>query len=136
MINEDYIRGFFDGEGSVLFSKQRSYYRVRVQVSNTCLSILEAVYEFLTTKGYHVSLVPWKIHPNKKHMPLWELYISRWDDVVRFYQEIGTDHPNKRAKFEAIMAYNKTRKLRYPTGGKQAAVRAAEEMLKGSRRIL
>ena len=135
-MDRGYIRGFFDGEGSVgLFhcgKKRPEAVRPRLELSNTCLIILKEIYDFLVDEGYHPSITSYAHIVGRKTIH-YRLSLKRWREIIKFADEIGTNHPDKQARFAAIRAHYSLVKLRNSRGD---AVAAVQQMLKHSQKML
>ena len=118
MVSNDYIRGLFDGEGCVLLQDIQPHQKPRVQITNTCLELLLKVKDALVRQGYH----PLLYHRKDLHFPLnherHDLVLRRWAEVIRFYQDIGTEHPDKKPIFDKIIVADQIRPHCYGARGR------------------
>lgn len=136
MVNEDYIRGFFDGDGCVhLHRGERGLVPV-VHLSNSSLGLLEKIAQWLKAKDFHPHVKVARRTPGKGKEVYYYLALQRWQEIIRFGKEIGTEMPEKAVIFQEIELANDLRLRRFPRGGKGATVRAVEQMLKHSERMV
>jgi len=142
MVDASYIRGFFDGEGCISCSDRLrkgkrvgdSPYRVfycHLDFTNTSLSLLLSIRDWLQGQGYHPRLRKQPRPDKPDATPYYILSLHRPDEIVRFFEEIGTNHPDKRARLEEVKSYY--RMHRRGATPKQEAQRAVTEMLKQSK---
>jgi len=142
MIDASYVRGFFDGEGCVSYSERlRRGKRVgdspfwgvycHLDFTNTSLSLLLSIRDWLQEQGYHPKLRKCPRSDRPDETPYYILSLHRPDEIIRFFEEIGTNHPDKRAKFEEVKSHYRIR--RRGTTSKREAQRVVTEMLKQSK---
>lgn len=134
MIDKEYIKGFFDGEGTVGLYTQgsRTHHRAlcpELRIFNTCLPVILTIKEFFDKNGYHCFIKERNLQSRKT---MYELCLKRWGDILRFINTIGTNHPDKQAIFERIEAQDIIRKR----GSKKETIRAVEQMLKLSSKMI
>ncbi len=91
-----YLRGMFDGEGCI--TKQG-----KVIFSNTNKDLIDIIERYLIELGFHLY-----IKKEKKRNPHWKpcyrLFICARDEVMKFYEIIGTDVEGKKERFEKLLA--------------------------------
>lgn len=104
-MDRNYIRGFFDGEGTVGlytrgFNEHHQALQPRIALANNCIPILEAISEFLKHEGYHPTI-------KRNSGQCYTLNLRRWNDILRFIDEIGTNHPDKQSIFDKVRSYSR-----------------------------
>lgn len=84
----EFTKGFFDTDGSV--------YKLRwgnqVSFCNRSLKLLKDTRRILKKLGFSPSRIS-----------LYNMYLTRKKDLVRFYQEIGSNNPKKAKRFEVFL---------------------------------
>ncbi|MBA7691955.1 hypothetical protein ES703_100511 [subsurface metagenome] len=109
LVNNDYIRGLFDGEGTARLAKdrRRRHCQPRIQITNICLPVLQEVKQCLLSQGYkHVYLGRKNTNANPLHYrPCYDIIISSRADCLKFVEEIGANIPSKLAKLKEIEAH-------------------------------
>ena len=131
IINNDYLRGLFDGEGCVNFSVSRGYRQPRIQITNTSLPLLQEIKAYFITQGYKHAYLGRKnpnSHPPRK--PCYDLVLRSKHDVVKFINEVGANIPSKQAKLKEVEAYCKLN-IRY---FEKNTIIAIEQMLYKSKK--
>ncbi len=84
----DYVRGFWDAEGGLPKTTKQTY----ISFDQKNRSALEFIRDILITKGFH----PTRITLTGK---CWQFRLTRKMELARYFQEIGTAHPEKRYRF-------------------------------------
>lgn len=123
MVSNDYIRGVFDGEGYIGLVDEGTHFKPRLAITNSSLAILIPIREALTSQGYHPLLY------QRKPRHIFDLVLRRWDEIVRFYNEIGTLHPKKKAIFEKLIWEDVLRPHCFGARGKRATVKTLEQLM-------
>lgn len=112
----EFIRGFFDSEGSVSFYevKGRTYYERRIVVANSELSILEFLQELLMRLSIQ-SLIREQCKAGvekvikgirtKTTKPLFTLTINRGESLLRYYELIGFTIKRKQERLDQWYKY-------------------------------
>lgn len=97
-----YIMGFFDGEGTIIYTPTPNRVRCTMQWVNTCPEALELMYTLLQLKGYH----PKRYRVLRQTKPHWKqayrLDLHRGVDIRHFARELGSIIPEKDERFEAV----------------------------------
>jgi intein-encoded DNA endonuclease-like protein len=98
------LQGFFDAEGSIVWS---SAHRVELSLTNTDRDLLERLRIALSKSGYY-SKVRLKGHSRLGigDSPMWALVIWRFYDVRDLLREIPLQHPEKKAKARIALTLN------------------------------
>jgi hypothetical protein len=135
-INEHDIRSAFDGEGT-LSPHTNSVHTVWViQIANTDLHWLELLQEYLIQQGYHPKIRQ-TTHPDKpKWKDIYKLTIERVGEMTRFLTDFPPliAHKQRRAAEFKLWLHSPQRKR---WGGRHpGSVKAVEQMLKNSRRMM
>ena len=100
MINNDYIRGYFDAHGYIYSTKrQRGSLRWRVVFQAQDESQMEKVYVSLTNKGYHPCSYRRKNNGFFGPRAGRRITIERLAEVERFIKEIGTEKSETQKRF-------------------------------------
>lgn len=104
MINNDYIRGYFDAHGLIYFDtnggRQGSW---RILFTERLLDQLQRVVDFLREKDYTVRVYPHKRQQIDRGIPNWQACINRQADVKHFAEEIGTERPEWQERFAQVI---------------------------------
>ena len=108
-INEDYIRGFADGEGCVYFNYCGKYLQKTILIGNTDYDLLKNISNFLNRLK-----IKHKIYRKKSFIcNSWELQITAWDGIIKWDKYIGFNSGDKRKKLkELIKLSEKCEKLK------------------------
>lgn len=88
-MNMDYIAGWFDGEGTVHFSKQKKHYLL--SFPNTDLKVIEEINEYFK-KWFDISVNITKCNPinSKTHLgykTMYRIMITKQKDVIRILDQ-------------------------------------------------
>jgi DNA-binding transcriptional regulator WhiA len=83
-----FIRGFFDTDGSVYKLKSG----IQISITNHSLPLLIALQSMFRTLGYSVSKIS-----------VGRIYITRREEVARFFEEIAPMNSKHRVRFEEFM---------------------------------
>ncbi len=134
MVSNDYIRGFFDGEGSVALYKTRGNLHPYLRITNTAILPLLQIKESLVSQGFHPTLVIRKPPINKRWKQVYTLQLLRWEEVVRFYHVISTGLLKHQATFEEIEALNRVRRHHFPPESIEATLQMLGEKMRGNLR--
>jgi len=89
----EYIRGFFDSEGSVLVRRGKP---VDLSISNTSIDKLKMT-KALLDKFFLIRSRTYAGNTSQGR-PVYQLRIGRWDDVLKFVQEVGITIERKLTK--------------------------------------
>jgi len=102
VINNDYVRGYFDAHGRVdrLHSKGSHYLRIKFQEQHK--AVIEAVIAYLRAQGYRVSTWFGRSCAYDSRAPRYHAQIARQDEVRRFRDEIGTEIPKWQDRFNEL----------------------------------
>jgi len=95
-VNEDYVRGFFDGGGCVHVAQRM------LILTNTNKNIIDDICIFLKSikiKTHVMSRTPQKPH----HNVCYDIRIHDYFSVQRFFHLIGTNHEDKYLKFLRVL---------------------------------
>lgn len=101
-----WLRGFFDGEGSVVFKtsaggkRHASYY---LSVVNTDLALMNTVRDYLDALGVGHSDFSQRTREGKK--PCYGLHIQRAEDILLFAQEVGFGSVDKQSTLDIIVSW-------------------------------
>lgn len=94
-ITKDYIRGLFDGEGTIYFTSNKN---AVLEISNEEFRILRDSKELLDNL-----LIKSRI---KKNGRFFKLRITSVWNIYQFWKIIGTYHPKKRSRFVYYFTHN------------------------------
>ena len=83
-----FVRGFFDTDGSVYALK----FGIQISITNHSLPLLIALQSMLRTLGYSVSKIS-----------VGRIYITRREEITRFFEEIAPMNSKHRVRFEEFM---------------------------------
>lgn len=103
MINNDYVRGYFDAHGLIYKHtdpKGYEYWRISFQESNDAQ--LWRVVRYLTDKGYHLSNGRYGRDTTRGHTTTYKAELCRQAEVKRFAEEIGTERPEWQERFNEL----------------------------------
>jgi intein-encoded DNA endonuclease-like protein len=108
-IQKEYVKGFFDAEGTVIISKKNYDSCLRIYQSwheyNSCPP-LEDVKTILDKLKIKCTLAySNKPHGKKNKMPNYALIIRSKESIMRFFENVGSYHPDKSKKL--LVLYNK-----------------------------
>lgn len=103
-MNKEYIKGFFDGEGSV------NTVNPRIIITNTNFDLLNSISLFLKKQSIVHSLVYFE-SKNKKHKGCWRIIIDRIIEIEKYYKKIGINDRTKKKKVEFLLL--KSRKIKF-----------------------
>jgi len=89
-----YLRGVFDGDGSIIFSKHNHIFKI----TSGSLKFLEGLQQIMINKGFSKTKV------SKQTGSTWELRINNLEDIKKIYQLIYKNatyfYPRKKLKWE------------------------------------
>jgi hypothetical protein len=80
-----YFAGFFDGEGTVRFTKNNGYDDVRISLGNTAKSNLELL---KTLYGGHTYTLGGESRPQVCRQPMWQWQLDKKSDQVSFLLKV------------------------------------------------
>ena len=113
-ITDDYLRGFFDGEGSLEVSRYKNSYRTQLSFSNTCLPLMEAIFEYLRGRGFHPSIY-YRTPKKEGHKSYSIISFSNFANIEHWFSTIGSCHPLKLKKWEELKSIKADRiGINYP----------------------
>ena len=105
MMNNDYIRGYFDAHGYIYSTKRKSgALRWQIIFQDQDRSQIGRAHIFLTDQGYHPG-----IYPRKDKCLLFgprnvqKIIITRQAELKRFIKEIGTERPEMQERFSQFL---------------------------------
>lgn len=113
----DFVRGFADAEGSIIFYKPRRGIVVQIKVTNSNRKLLLFTKKLLSQNGIYASLKinhikgdVCEIHGRKviAKRNIYDLVIARQQDVIKYAELIGFCHPQKRKKLEEAINFIKS----------------------------
>ena len=103
MMNNDYIRGYFDAHGYVYsYSTKRKSGALRWQLvfQDQDRSQIGRAYTFLTDEGYHPGIYPRKdkglLFGSRNVL---KMIITKQAELKRFIEEVGTERPEMQERF-------------------------------------
>ncbi|MBA7574475.1 hypothetical protein ES708_16281 [subsurface metagenome] len=105
MVNNDYIRGYFDAHGYI-YSTERQRGgppRWRVVFQDQDKSQIGKVHTFLTNEGYHLCSYLRKNNGLFGPSTVQKVTIERQAEVERFIKEIGTEKPEMQERFNQFL---------------------------------
>lgn len=111
MINDSYISGFFDADGSVTMSKNSKnakYKTLKIDFTNTQLEILLEIQKYLLdTYGLKLYIVT---KPSKKDAwsESYTLSSSSNGTCYKLCEIIDSHHPKKRHRINTVLKYHKS----------------------------
>ena len=130
MINDSYISGFFDADGSITMSRDKSnslFRTIKIDFTNTQFDILEEIRKYLLEK-YGLKLYISKKPPrNDRCLESYTLSSASNQICYKLCEIIKSAHPKKRHRINTVLKYHnkvtkrngkynereKTRKLAY-----------------------
>jgi len=95
-VNPSYIRGFFDGEGTI------DTKRKLLDITNTNLSILKEIHSYLCSHGVNARIRKHSKSP-LSHKECFRLVICGFHNILRFKDMIGSHDRDKQRKLEQII---------------------------------
>lgn len=103
MINNDYVRGYFDAHGIISNVKPNmSFQAFRVQIRETNLAQLKRVMNYLLGQGYHPRVLLDDTGHISEKSRRWVMRLYRQKEVHRFAEEIGSERPEWQERFVQI----------------------------------
>ncbi len=105
MVNNDYIRGYFDAHGYIYSTKRQSgVLRWQLVFQDQDRSQIGRVHTFLTNEGYHSGIYPRKdkgllFGPRNVQ----KIIITRQAELKRFIEEIGTERSDSQERFNQFL---------------------------------
>lgn len=84
VLNNDYLAGFFDGEGCGRVAKvggskgRRRYWKPLISLSNTNKEVMDEIYDFIKLGHLH------KYHIKKDGKIQWKIYITNPKSIIKF----------------------------------------------------
>lgn len=90
------IKGLFDSDGTIT--------KNTVKYASTSEKIVDQVINFLNSNGINTSKEMWL--KNERYKPLYTARIRSKQDIFRFSELIGFDHPEKRKKLNTFLNSN------------------------------
>jgi len=117
-----WLRGFFDGEGSVSFRKEssgRKHTAYYLTVTNTDALLMDTCQEYLAMLGIEFS--EWSIRRRRNRKPCRTLHICRADSIRIYAEKVGFMAPEKAARLKQIMEW-----INRPTVGEKLLPRIQE----------
>jgi len=125
MINNDYIRGYFDAQGYIYSTERRRggapRWRIVFQAQDE--SQMEKVYVSLTNKGYHPCSYRRKNNGFFGPRTGRRTTIERLAEVERFIKEIGTEKSETQKRFNQFLTGRINKEL-ISVGGMPGETRA------------
>jgi len=104
MINNDYIRGYFDAHGYIYPTKrQGSAPRWRIVFQDQDKSQIEKAHAFLTKEGYHPCSYLRKNNGFFGSRTVQKITIERQAEVKRFIEEIGSEKSKSQERFNQFL---------------------------------
>ena len=105
MVNNDYVRGYFDAHGYIYFTERRRggppHWRIVFQDKDK--SQADKVHTFLTNEGYHPRSYPRKNNGLFGPRIVQKVTIERQAEIERFIREIGTEKPKSQERFNQFL---------------------------------
>jgi hypothetical protein len=101
MINNDYVRGYFDAHGRIyLADKKRNHPLWCVELQDKDEAQLDRVYNYLLQQGYRGCRYNFnekssQFGPFIRH----KIHISQRNSILRFIEEIGSERPEWQERF-------------------------------------
>jgi len=105
MVNNDYVRGYFDAHGYIYSTKRQEggAPRWRIVFQDQDKSQIEKAHTFLTNEGYH----PYNYLRKDKGLfgprTVQKITILRQAEVERFIKEIGTEKSKSQERFNRFL---------------------------------
>ena len=104
MINNDYVRGYFDAHGCIYSTKrQGGTLRWRIGFQDKENSQIEQVHAFLTNEGYHPCSYLRKNNGLFGSRTVYKITIERQAEVKRFIKEIGSEKSKSQERFNQFL---------------------------------
>jgi len=104
MINNDYVRGYFDAHGYIYSTKRKSgALRWRIVFQDQDRRQIGKVFTFLTNESYHSGIYPRRDNGRFGPRTVQKLTITRQAEVERFIKEIGTERSESRERFNQFL---------------------------------
>lgn len=107
-----WLRGFFDGEGSVFFKRHvagKSHTYAYLTVSNTDHELMVICQTYLTELG--IKWTMWKIKQRPNRKPCETLHVCRQESILKFHRFVGFGAPVKSQKLEDAVEWICRRRL-------------------------
>lgn len=135
-INEHDIRTAFDTEGCL----SPAHYPKRIvwdlEISNTDLHWLELVRDYLVAHGYHPHIYA-NTHPNRpKSRVVYNLFIYRNAEIARFLTDFPPLMAQKQQRASEFRLWLHRPKYLRDRSKSRSTIKAVEQMLKSSRRMI
>ncbi|MBU1067688.1 hypothetical protein KKE60_07855 [Patescibacteria group bacterium] len=104
MINNDYVRGYFDAHGYIYPTKRLGgSLRWRIVFQDKDKSQIEKVHTFLTNESYHLGIYPRENNGLFGPRTVQRIIIGRQAEVKRFIKEIGTEKLKSQERFNQFL---------------------------------
>ena len=104
MINNDYIRGYFDAHGYIYPTKRQGRApRWRIVFQDQDKSQTEKAHAFLTKEGYHPCSYLRKNNGFFGSRTVQKITIERQAEVKRFIEEIGSEKSKSKERFNQFL---------------------------------
>lgn len=87
---ERFLRGFFDTDGSVYELK----FGIQIGLTNRSIPLLESLQQMLIALHYNVSAIS-----------KYRLYITKINDIKRFFEEITPQNPKHNERYKTFLAH-------------------------------
>ena len=109
MINDSYISGFFDADGSITMAKNRKsdkYRTLKIDFTNTQLETLKEIQAYLLDK-YNLKLfIITKPSKNSNWLESYTLTSASNGTCYKLCQIIKSHHPKKRHRINTVLKYH------------------------------
>ncbi len=95
-----YIRGLFDGDGSITayYYKKHNGVSTRIKITNGCPNFSNEILLLLSKLEIYSKV---RLEQRNNHK-WWNINIERHSDILRFIEIINSSHPKKKRKMQEI----------------------------------
>ena len=114
-MNESYISGFFDADGSITMTKNAKsdkFKTIKIDFTNTKLEILLEIQNFLIDKYDLKLFISTKVSKNPKHSTSYVLSVSSNQKALQLCEILNSYHPIKKHRINTILKYHNQVTLR------------------------
>lgn len=108
-IDIDYIRGFFDGEGTLVYIRRTHSIVLRIAITD--YDLLRNIHRFLLSLGLPFAFREFGSATNKGYKQQWEVSISNFGLIEKWFGLIGTSSYKHFNKWHQFQELHRIRKL-------------------------
>ncbi len=108
-MSDEYISGFFDADGSITMGKSNKndlFKTIKIDFSNTKLSILLEIKQYLLEKYKIVTAISTKPAKSIRHQVSYTLSTSSNQRCYELCRIINSRHPKKKHRINVVLKYH------------------------------